>query len=114
MGKSRQCPYTRVGSESVTNTAKSQLASVKKSAENIAQKINHRPEQKDLVDQGILLDTKIAPAIQQQAHELTRARNADEVEKGLKQRSSREELVNQHILHGGFYMMLLWVRVARN
>jgi hypothetical protein len=54
-----------------------------------------RPEEQDLKDRHILLDTTAAPALQAKAAELERQRITDNLKKGLTKRPEKEELVER-------------------
>jgi hypothetical protein len=58
----------------------------------------HRPEEQDLKDRHILLDTTAAPALQAKQAELERQRITDNLKKGLAKRPEKEELVERNIL----------------
>ncbi|OQN96148.1 hypothetical protein B0A48_18063 [Cryoendolithus antarcticus] len=57
-----------------------------------------RPEEKDLKNRHILLDTTAAPALQARAAELERQRITDNLKKGLSKRSGKEELVESMLI----------------
>ncbi|KAK6432091.1 hypothetical protein LTR95_011745 [Oleoguttula sp. CCFEE 5521] len=57
-----------------------------------------RPEEQDLKNRHILLDTTAAPALQARAAELERQRITNNLKKGLSKRSGKEELVEKNIL----------------
>ncbi|KAI7470501.1 hypothetical protein KC351_g12624 [Hortaea werneckii] len=63
--------------------------------------LQHRPDEQDLKDRHILLDTTAAPALQAKAAELERQRVMDNLRKGLAHRPEKEELVERNILAGG-------------
>lgn len=54
-----------------------------------------RPEEQDLKNRHILLDTHAAPALQARQQELERQRNTDNLKKGLSKRMERGELVER-------------------
>ncbi|KAH8816468.1 hypothetical protein F5884DRAFT_224605 [Xylogone sp. PMI_703] len=60
--------------------------------------LQHRPDQKELRDRHILLDSNAAPAIQQAQYELERHRVSDSLKKGLEHRPERKDLVDRNIL----------------
>ena len=61
--------------------------------------IAHRPDTKDLTDRNIIRGPQnVAPALQQQALDLERARVVDSLTKGIERRRSMEALVEQNIL----------------
>ncbi|KAF2717144.1 hypothetical protein K431DRAFT_288816 [Polychaeton citri CBS 116435] len=57
-----------------------------------------RPEEQDLKNRHILLDTTAAPALQAKQAELERQRITDNLKKGLSKRPEKEELVERNIL----------------
>ncbi|KAF2223422.1 hypothetical protein BDZ85DRAFT_261543 [Elsinoe ampelina] len=57
-----------------------------------------RPEERDLKNRHILLDTTAAPALQAQQAELERQRITDNLKKNLSHRPEKEELVERNIL----------------
>ncbi|KAM0717327.1 hypothetical protein Q7P37_007179 [Cladosporium fusiforme] len=57
-----------------------------------------RPEEQDLKNRHILLDTHAAPALQARQAELDRQRATDNLKKGLSKRPERDELVERNIL----------------
>ena len=57
-----------------------------------------RPEEQDLKNRHILLDTTAAPALQARQAELERQRITDNLKKGLDKRPAKEDLVERHIL----------------
>lgn len=60
--------------------------------------LQHRPEEKDLKDRHILLDTTAAPALQARQAELERQRITDNLKKGLAKRPEKEQLMDRNIL----------------
>ena len=60
----------------------------------------NRPEEQDLKNRHILLDTTAAPALQAKQAELERQRITDNLRKGLEKRPEKDELVQKNILHG--------------
>ncbi|TKA32537.1 hypothetical protein B0A50_01645 [Salinomyces thailandicus] len=60
--------------------------------------LQHRPEEADLKNRHILLDTTAAPALQAKAAELERQRITDNLKKGLSHRPEKEQLVERNIL----------------
>ncbi|CAK3982448.1 related to RPEL repeat [Lecanosticta acicola] len=60
--------------------------------------LQNRPEEQDLKDRHILLDTTAAPALQARAAELERQRITDNLKKGLAKRPEKDELVERNIL----------------
>ncbi|KFY88083.1 hypothetical protein V500_06581 [Pseudogymnoascus sp. VKM F-4518 (FW-2643)] len=60
--------------------------------------LQHRPEQQQLKDRHILLDTNAAPALQSAAIDLERKLAAQHLKKDLEKRSQRETLVERNIL----------------
>ena len=62
-----------------------------------------RPEEQDLKNRHILLDTTAAPALQARQAELERQRITDNLKKGLAKRPEKEELVEKHILADSKY-----------
>jgi len=60
--------------------------------------LQHRPDEQDLRNRHILLDTTAAPALQARQQELERQRITDNLKKGLSKRPEKEELVEKNIL----------------
>lgn len=60
-----------------------------------------RPQEQDLKDRHILLDTTAAPALQARQAELERQRITDNLKKGLAKRPEKEELVDRKISRTG-------------
>ncbi|KAJ8663192.1 hypothetical protein O0I10_001369 [Lichtheimia ornata] len=60
--------------------------------------LTQRPDAQELVDKNILKDPKVAPALQQQRDELSKARIQDTLRHKIDHRPTREELVEHHIL----------------
>lgn len=58
----------------------------------------NRPEEQDLKNRHILLDTTAAPALQAKQAELERQRITDNLRKGLEKRPEKDELVQKNIL----------------
>ena len=65
-----------------------------------------RPDEQDLKNRHILLDTNTAPALQARQQELERQRATDNLKKGLEKRPERGELVERKchlsLLHNRF------------
>lgn len=59
-----------------------------------------RPEEQDLKNRHILLDTHAAPALQARQAELERQRATDNLKKGLSKRPERDELVEREFSCG--------------
>ncbi|CAK1354957.1 hypothetical protein CBER1_05119 [Cercospora berteroae] len=57
-----------------------------------------RPEEADLKNRHILLDTTAAPALQARAAELERQRITDNLKKGLSHRPEKDTLIQRNIL----------------
>ncbi|TKA69801.1 hypothetical protein B0A55_06463 [Friedmanniomyces simplex] len=57
-----------------------------------------RPEEQDLKNRHILLDTTAAPALQAKQAVLERQRITDNLKKGLSKRPEKEDLVEKNIL----------------
>lgn len=57
-----------------------------------------RPDEQDLKNRHILLDTNTAPALQARQLELERQRATDNLKKGLEKRPERGELIERNIL----------------
>ncbi|KAK5135127.1 hypothetical protein LTR08_005652 [Meristemomyces frigidus] len=57
-----------------------------------------RPDEQDLRNRHILLDTTAAPALQAKQAELERQRITDNLKKGLSKRPEKEALVDRNIL----------------
>jgi hypothetical protein len=74
-----------------------------------------RPEEQDLKNRHILLDTNAAPSLQAKALELERQRATDNLKKGLGKRPERGELVDRefffdlfiYLPSSGFFRHLL-------
>jgi hypothetical protein len=62
-------------------------------------KLSHRPDRHQLVEQGILHDSQCAPSLQHAERALKRARLADELNNRLVNRPGPLDLVQDHILH---------------
>jgi hypothetical protein len=60
--------------------------------------LQNRPEEQDLKNRHILLDTTAAPALQAKQAELERQRITDNLRKGLEKRPEKDELVQKNIL----------------
>jgi len=87
-----------------------------------------RPEEQDLKNRHILLDTNAAPSLQAKALELERQRATDNLKKGLGKRPERGELVDREFCFLSFISSFphssdlvfaiispfIWVRVTRN
>jgi len=63
-----------------------------------------RPDEQDLKNRHILLDTNTAPALQARQLELERQRATDNLKKGLEKRPERGELVERKCLLSGWYL----------
>jgi len=57
-----------------------------------------RPDQQDLKDRHILLDTNVAPSLQAAQQELARQKTIDSLKKSLEKRPDREALVERNIM----------------
>ena len=55
--------------------------------------LQHRPDEQELKDRHILLDSNAAPALQAKQHELERQQVSDNLKKGLAKRPEKDELV---------------------
>ncbi|KAF2427531.1 hypothetical protein EJ08DRAFT_651358 [Tothia fuscella] len=60
--------------------------------------LQQRPDQQDLKNRHILLDTTAAPALQAKQLELERQKITDNLKKGLEHRPERDDLVERNIL----------------
>ncbi|KAI9925814.1 hypothetical protein ASPWEDRAFT_52700 [Aspergillus wentii DTO 134E9] len=60
--------------------------------------LQNRPDQQDLKEKHILLDTNVAPSLQAARQELARQRMSDDLKKHIERRPDREELVERNIL----------------
>ncbi|KAL2010839.1 hypothetical protein VTN00DRAFT_3557 [Thermoascus crustaceus] len=60
--------------------------------------LQSRPDQQDLKDRHILLNTNVAPSLQAARQELARQRITDSLKRSLERRPEREELVERNIL----------------
>jgi len=60
--------------------------------------LQHRPDEQDLKDRHILLDTTAAPALQARQAELERQKITDNLKKGLAKRPEKDDLVSKNIL----------------
>lgn len=65
---------------------------------SLEKQLQHRPEEQDLKDRHILLDSKAAPALQAKEAELKRQQITDNLKKGLAKRPEKEELMDRNIL----------------
>ena len=63
-----------------------------------------RPDEQDLKNRHILLDTNTAPALQARQLELERQRATDNLKKGLEKRPGRGELVERKCLLSQWYL----------
>ncbi|PVV01188.1 hypothetical protein BB560_004396 [Smittium megazygosporum] len=72
--------------------------SVKQMAENLKPKLERRPSVKELEEQNILVDHKIAPSLQTAMKSLMKAQVSDSLQKELETRPTREDLVKRNIL----------------
>lgn len=63
--------------------------------DSLEKHLQNRPEEQDLKNRHILLDTTTAPALQAKALELERQRITDNLKKGLSKRPEKEELVER-------------------
>ena len=63
-----------------------------------------RPDEQDLKNRNILLDTNTAPALQARQLELERQRATDNLKKGLEKRPERGELVERKCLLSQWYL----------
>ncbi|GAB7358454.1 hypothetical protein MBLNU230_g2518t1 [Neophaeotheca triangularis] len=91
--------------DSTTNDATAQAGVVDASPipslerrDSLEKHLQNRPDQKDLKDRHILLDTTTAPALQARQAELERQRISDNLKKGLAKRPEKDELVERNIL----------------
>lgn len=71
-----------------------------------------RPDEQDLKNRHILLDTNTAPALQARQQELERQRATDNLKKGLEKRPERGELVERKCHVSLFYGRSVPSRVA--
>jgi hypothetical protein len=62
-------------------------------------KLSHRPDRHQLVEQGILHDSQCAPSLQHAERALKRARLADELNNHLVNRPGPLDLIRHNILH---------------
>ncbi|KAK6390796.1 hypothetical protein LTR65_005400 [Meristemomyces frigidus] len=65
---------------------------------SLEKSLQHRPEEQDLKNRHILLDTTAAPALQARQAELERQRITDNLKKGLSKRPEKDQLVERNIL----------------
>ena len=63
------------------------------------EKLSHRPDRHQLVEQGILHDSQCAPSLQIAERALKRARLADELNTRLVNRPGPLDLIQNNILH---------------
>jgi hypothetical protein len=63
------------------------------------EKLSHRPDRHQLVEQGILHDSQCAPSLQHAERALKRARLADELNNRLVNRPGPLDLIHDSILH---------------
>ncbi|CAF1159971.1 unnamed protein product [Adineta steineri] len=68
-------------------------------SEILNNKLSHRPERHQLVEQRILLDSHCAPSLQNAEYALKRARLADELNNRLLNRPGPLDLIQHNILH---------------
>ncbi|KAK5126681.1 hypothetical protein LTR85_009615 [Meristemomyces frigidus] len=65
---------------------------------SLEKSLQQRPDEQDLKNRHILLDTTAAPALQARQAELERQRITDNLKKGLSKRPEKDELVERNIL----------------
>lgn len=68
-------------------------------SEYLNDKLSHRPDRHQLVEQGILHDSQCAPSLQHAERALKRARLADELNNRLLNRPGPLDLIQNNILH---------------
>lgn len=66
--------------------------------DSLEKHLQHRPEQQDLKNRHILLDSSAAPSLQQAQHDLERQQASDNLKKGLASRPEKENLIERNIL----------------
>jgi hypothetical protein len=71
-----------------------------------------RPEEQDLKNRHILLDTNAAPALQAKQLELERQRATDNLKKGLGRRPERGELIDREFFFS-VHFLILWLDLCR-
>ncbi|KAH7063008.1 hypothetical protein BKA62DRAFT_737363 [Auriculariales sp. MPI-PUGE-AT-0066] len=64
----------------------------------LARALSDRPDKQELVEKGILKDSKLAPALQGAEEALKRSQLADTLDNKLQNRPKPEELVKSNIL----------------
>ncbi|KAI1320923.1 hypothetical protein EDD11_009246 [Mortierella claussenii] len=72
---------------------------MRKPNEELDKFLKERPEQSELVAKNILKDPKIAPALQQNAEELKRAKLETALAHKIENRPTVSELIDHNILH---------------
>ncbi|KAI1320842.1 hypothetical protein EDD11_009799 [Mortierella claussenii] len=70
-----------------------------KAAQRLEHLLQERPAPEKLVEKNILKDPKVAPALQQHAEDLKKAKLEDALSHKLEHRPSVSELVEHNILH---------------
>lgn len=75
--------------------------------EALARHLQTRPEEQDLKNRHILLDTTAAPALQAKALELERQRVTDSLKKGLANRPEKEILVERKFIASSIYVITM-------
>jgi hypothetical protein len=70
--------------------------------DNINQRHGSRPNQSDLINYNILLNTRVAPALQQSMKELENQKIKTEIEKKIGKRPLMEELQAHNIIKGKY------------
>ncbi|KAK0357260.1 hypothetical protein LTR91_004423 [Friedmanniomyces endolithicus] len=85
---------TAPNTDSVDTTPISQL----ERRNSLEKHLQTRPEEQDLKNRHILLDTTAAPALQAKQAGLERQRITDNLKKGLSKRPEKEDLVEKNIL----------------
>eukprot|EP00698_Gefionella_okellyi_P012377 TRINITY_DN3330_c0_g1_i2.p2 TRINITY_DN3330_c0_g1~~TRINITY_DN3330_c0_g1_i2.p2 ORF type:complete len:224 (+),score=50.49 TRINITY_DN3330_c0_g1_i2:103-774(+) len=60
--------------------------------------LGQRPSRSELVDRGVLPDSKVAPGLAAAQHELAKHRLSDKLDRFLERRPNSQELVDRHIL----------------
>lgn len=74
--------------------------------DSLEKRLQNRPDEQDLKDRHILLDTSAAPALQAKQAELERQRVSDNLKKGLEKRPEKD--VRIHSCWKGWNSRFTW------
>lgn len=88
MAENTQAP-TDTAAPSIDTTPLTSTTS-RERRDSLEKHLQHRPDEQELKDRHILLDTNAAPALQAKQAELERQRVSDSLRKGLEKRPEKE------------------------